>query len=112
MRKWFCVVGLVGVLFITNSFAGSKKNNLFSEVGFIKSYGNTPIVYPKFVSENGKIYFIESNEYTKNELLELQGKKILLSGTVSEQKSNETFEKKLEDETIYIMSIKIISEKK
>lgn len=70
-------------------FSYSKRNNLFSEIGFIKTYGNEPFLFPVFEDLNGNKYNIDADEKTKKELISLQGKRIVLSGEVEELKSSE-----------------------
>lgn len=78
MKKYlFALVLFLAVLYGGSAF--SRRSGLFSETGFIKSYGNEPFCYPVFVSGEKK-YSIEADDETKRQLLSVQGKKILLTG--------------------------------
>lgn len=79
------IISFIFILsFVLEIFAYSKKNNLFSEVGFIKSYGNAPFTYPVFVTENNEKYNINADSETKSTLLSLQGQKIILTGEIED----------------------------
>ncbi len=78
MKKY--LLALISVFaFLHGVSAFSRKSSLFSESGFIKSYGNEPFCYPVFVAGEKK-YSIEADNETKKQLLSTQGKKILLTG--------------------------------
>ncbi len=74
---------------LSGIFSYSKRNNLFSETGFIKSYGSEPFLIPVFEDLNGNKYNIYADEKIKKELIYLQGKKIVLSGEIKELKESE-----------------------
>ncbi len=98
----FCLV------FAVQSY--SKKNNFFSEAGTVRSFGNMPFNYPGFVTEDGKQYFIEADDSLKSELLGVQGKRILLTGTIVKNNKNGFSMNRLKDGAIKDVSFKIIDE--
>lgn len=84
MKKLFCCFVFL-FLFAQDFFSFSRPDDFFSESGFIESYGNEPFNYPVFVVHSKK-YAIEADNETKNLLLSVQGKKILLTGKLVEDK--------------------------
>lgn len=84
MKKLFCCFVFL-FLFAQDFFSFSRPHDFFSESGFIESYGNEPFNYPVFVVHSKK-YAIEADNETKNLLLSVQGKKILLTGKLVEDK--------------------------
>ncbi|MEE0887254.1 MAG: hypothetical protein UIB61_10145 [Treponema sp.] len=111
MKKVFLV--LAGFFCCLSAFfAHSRENNLFSETGTVHSFGNMPFVFPGFVTDDGKQYFIEADETLKNELLGVQGEKIILTGTVEKNdKKNVVSMNRLKDGTVKAESFKIIDRK-
>lgn len=84
MKKLFCCFVFL-FLFAQDFFSFSRPDDFFSESGFIESYGNEPFNYPVFVVHSKK-YAIEADNESKNLLLSVQGKKILLTGKLVEDK--------------------------
>ena len=98
------------ICLVSTGLAHSRKNNFFSETGTVRSFGNMPFNFPGFVTENGKQYLIEADDAMKKELLDAQGKKIILNGTIAEKENNGFPMSTLKDGTIKADSFKIIEQ--
>ena len=104
------LAGFFCCLFVVS--AHSRENNLFSETGTVRSFGNMPFIFPGFVADDGKQYFIEADEALKDELLGVQGEKILLTGILEKKdKKNDVSINRLKDGTVKAESFKIIDRK-
>ncbi len=87
MKKYFILIILILACF--SCFAFSKKNENIVLEGVIVACGNDPFVSPEIKTVDGEQYPIFATKEQKNELLALQGKKILLTGKLNSSVENE-----------------------
>lgn len=103
------ILSLAGMICLVSvGIAHSRKNSFFSEEGTVHSFGNMPFNFPGFITEDGKKYFIEADDAMQKELLDAQGKKIILNGTIIAKENDNFAVNQLKDGTVKADSFKII----
>ncbi|MBR5645832.1 MAG: hypothetical protein IKX23_04255 [Treponema sp.] len=71
---------LLCISLFSSLLCSSKQNKVTEIKGFIRCTGNEPFVYPYIITDDEKQYIIICSEEKKQEILDLQGYHVELTG--------------------------------
>lgn len=104
MRKSVSTV-LAFLLCCAAAFAFSKASDSDEAEGFINYYGNAPVEFAGFMTEDGKLYTLaveEGASFTLEDITALQGTRLHIEGRI-EKKSGDSFQA-LKDGVFFVSS--------
>lgn len=86
MKKF--IFAVFAALFLAGAaFCGGKADSSAPDhaTGYIKWYGNAPMTYPGFVTDDGRIFSLateDGSEITVDEITALQGRVLVIDGRI------------------------------